>query len=106
MRHDGGIDAAESAEMAHACHIADGVGLPGKPFSGLPALLFGCALESACAAGEIIQDHIRLHDGQAAVAQHRHLRIAIDRQIFRQVLRSRLEVDRPKGEGQARERQE
>ena len=94
-----GSTRAEAAEMAHARHIADGVGLPGEPFSRLPALLFGCAVESACDAGEVIQDHVRLHDGQAAVAQHRHLRVAVDRQMFRQVLRARLEIDRPNENG-------
>jgi hypothetical protein len=92
--------------MADARHIGDGVVLPGEPFAGLPAMLLRPGLEVAGGPREIVEDHIRHHQREIAVAQHRDLAIAVDREVGCLLLHTVLEIDGAKRERQAAERQE
>ena len=44
-------------------------------------------------AGEVVQDDVGLHDGQAVVAQRGNLTIAVDGEIVGLLLHAVLEVD-------------
>src|SRR5262245_28228245 len=105
MAHDSRINRAKAAEVAHAGDVGDGVRLPGEPLAGLPAMLFVRAFEGAGDAGKVIQNHVRLHDGETPMLEYGHLGVAIDGKVRGEVLGASLEIDGPKGKRQARQRQ-
>ena len=63
-------------------------------------------LELAGRAREVVEDHVGHHQGQAAMPQHRHLAVAVDRQVRGLLLHAVLEVDGAERERQAAQGQE
>src|SRR6516162_8296786 len=104
MGHHRRIDGTKAAEMAYPGDIGDVVGFPGEPFAGLPAVLFSGRLEMSGGPCQVIEDHIGLEDRQPTMTQCWHDTPTVDGEIFRCLLHAGLEVDRPEGEWQSRQR--
>jgi len=62
------VSGAEARRVAHLGDIGDVVGLPRQPLARLPTLLLGPGFEMPGLARQVVEDHIRLQDGQAAMA--------------------------------------
>src|SRR5258708_1909686 len=90
--------------MADPGHVRDGVVFPRQPFPRPPAILLGRGLEPGGRARQVIEDDVGHHEGETAMAQHRHLAIAVDRQMLGLLLHAVLEGDGAKGERQPGER--
>jgi hypothetical protein len=60
---------AKPRRVAHPRDRGDVVGLPRQPLPRLPPLLLGPSLEMTGRARQIVEDHVRLQDHEAAVPQ-------------------------------------
>jgi hypothetical protein len=78
------VHLAEPRRVAHSRDRGDVIGLPRQPLPRPPALLLGAAFKVTGLPCPIVEDHVRLKDSQAAMAQCRDHSPTVDRQVFAQ----------------------